>query len=200
MNSVLVRPRIADLLSTVLGVGLIVAGVLALSDQWPVGTAFMLIVAGGAALPLVQVPGKGRFARPVIFVAAFAVAMATPLYSDFIVHRQIAGAYRAAAQAAARLTEVAKQGGWPKAAADFPDKLDVYADGYSRDIQLKGCSGMSCMLVVTLTDHDYDTSIRSRHFALWTKDGGKTWTCGPTRLYPLAPKDLPTACESTGAH
>jgi len=86
-------------------------------------------------------------------------------------------------------------------AAEFPDKLEpIYSDGYSRDLQLKDCRGTSCALVVTLTDHDYDTSIRGRHFVLWTQDSGKTWSCGPTKLYPLAPKDLPEACQPTGAH
>lgn len=192
--------RITDFLATVAGIGVFAAGVVALVNDWPVGTAFMLFVAGGALLPFISVPGRGN--RPVIVVLAFAVAMATPLYSDFVVKRQIQGAYRGATEAAARLAEVAKQKGhWPSAPADFPDKLEpVQGDGYSRDIQVKDCRGASCTLVVTFTDHDYATSIRGRHFALWTKDGGRTWTCGPTRLYPLAPKDLPEACQPTGAH
>ena len=191
--------RVTDLLATLLGIGMIVAGGLALADQWPVGTGLMLFIAGGALLPFVRVPGRGS--RAVIVVLAFGVAMVTPLWSSFVVHRQVQGTYRYATDAAARLTEMAvKDGRWPSAAAGFPDKLEpVYRGAYSRDLEIKDCGGKSCTLIVTLTDHDYDTSIRSRHFALWTRDGGKTWACGPTKLYPLAPKDLPEPCQSTGS-
>ncbi len=192
--------RITNILAILIGVGLILAGVAALVNAWPVGMAFMLIIAGAALLPFIRV--RGRYSRTVIVVLAFSVAMATPLWSSFVVHQQVEAAYRAATDAAARLTELSqKDGRWPTAAAGFPDKLDpVYSDGHSRDLKLKDCGGESCTLVITLTDHDYDTSIRSRSFALWTQNGGKTWTCGPTALYPLAPKDLPDPCQSTGAH
>lgn len=183
-----------------IGIGLFVAGGVALAEQWPVGSAFMLFVAGGALLPFIRVPGRGS--RAVIVIFAFAVAMATPLWKSFVVHRQVQGAFRFATDAAARLTENSKQDGrLPKAAAGFPDKLEpVYDDSYSHDLKIKDCGGESCTLVVTLTDHDYDTSIRSRSFALWTRDGGKTWACGPTAIYPLMPADLPATCQSTGSH
>jgi len=175
-------------------------GGVALVEAWPVGSALMLFIAGLVLLPFIRVPGRGS--RTVIFILAFGVAMVTPTWKSFVVHRQIQGAYRFATDAAARLTEVSKQDGrWPAAIGGFPDTLGpVYGDGYSRDLKIKGCGAGSCTLVVTLTDHDYDTSIRGRSFALWTRDGGKTWACGPATTYPLSPKDLPATCQPTGSH
>lgn len=188
-----------DVLATLVGIAVIVSGVVALVENWPVGTALMLFIAGTVLLPFVRVPGRGS--RMAIFILAFGIAMVTPMWKSIVVHRQIHGAFQFATEAAARLTEMsAKDGRWPKVLAGFPDKLETASDdGYSRDLEIKDCGGVSCTLIVTLTDHDYDTSIRSRHFALWTQDGGKTWTCGPTALYPVTPQDLPEACRVTGS-
>ncbi|HEY1992658.1 MAG TPA: pilin [Gammaproteobacteria bacterium] len=184
----------------VIGIGLFAAGFVALMAAWPVGTALMLFVAGAALLPFFQL--RWRLPRLLVVAVALAVAAVTPMWKSLVVHRQVEGAMASVASAAARLRDTAQRdGAWPTAAAGFPDKLEpVHADGYSRDLMLKDCRGESCTLVVTLTDHGYDTSIRGRSFALWTRNGGRTWDCGPTARYPLAPKDLPEACQPTGAY
>ena len=186
---------VTDTLAALIGIGVILAGVVVVLEDGPVGSGLMLFIAGLVLLPYVPVPGRGS--RTVIFILALGVALVTPMWKSFVVHRQTQAAFRFATEVAARLTETsAKDGRWPRDAVAFPEKLEpVEGDGWSHDVAIRDCGGERCTLIVTLKDWDYDTSIRSRSFALSTLDGGKTWTCHPTGGYHVRPVDLPAACR-----
>ena len=197
LNAKKLTQRGIDLVATLLGLGVILAAVAVLFEDGPVGSGLMLFIAGLVLMPFIPIPGRGT--RTVVFILALGVAIVTPVWKSFVVHRQTQAAYRFALDAAAALTQASvKDGRWPEdLSGKLPEKLDLPGGGLSRDIRVAECYQEACTLIVTLTDEGYDTSIRSRSFALSTSDGGKTWTCHPTGGYHVRPVDLPADCRGS---
>ena len=191
--------RITDVLATLIGIGVILAGGAVLLEDGPVGSGLTLFIAGLALLPFIPVPGRGS--RTTIFIFALGYAIGMPVYDRSMVLRQTIPAVESARDTAAKLSEtVAKSGQWPDdLAAALPDKIQVDGDGWSRDVMLTDCGGARCTLLVTLTDARYRSELRERSFGLWTQDGGTTWECGPAGEHSVMPHDLPSSCRDTGS-
>jgi|GEM_PF-6725864 len=191
--------RAIDAVATVLGLGVAAIATVLLFEGVPLGASLPMLAAGLVLLPFIPIPGRGS--RTTLFILLLGYSIVMPVYQSMMLHRQTQAALEFATATATQLAQaVVKDGQWPTAAAGFPDKLDpVQGDGFSHDVEITDCGDVYCTVLVRLTDQRYDDEIRGRSFGLWTKDGGKTWSCGSAGEPSVMPVDLPSVCRSEGS-
>ena len=191
-------PRATHTLAAFVGFAVMALAVVLLFQEWPLGSALAVFVAGLVLLPFIPIPGQGS--RTALFILALAYAIFMPAWEARVVHRQTQAAFLSAADTAARLADTAvKDGAWhTEQAGALPDRIEVDGDGWSRDVMLTDCGGADCTLIVRLTDARYEPEVRDRSFGLFTHDGGRTWSCGSAGQRSVMPSDLPRACRDQG--
>ena len=132
----------------------------------------------------------------VVAIIGILAAVAIPAYQDYIARAQVSEAVNLLGSGKTPLAEYfADKGAWPGAASSV---MGNTSGKYTASIGLTGNSGQTIALVATMKASGINANVTSKMVALFTTDGGKTWTCTLSATYataPLDPKYVPGACR-----
>ena len=132
----------------------------------------------------------------VVAIIGILAAVAIPAYQDYIARAQVSEAVSLLGSGKTPLAEYfADKGTWPGAANSV---MGNTSGKYTSSIGLNNASGQTVALVATMKSGGINANITSKQVALFTTDGGKTWTCTLNTTYapqPLDPKYVPGSCR-----
>ncbi len=155
-----------------------------------------------SAAPSDTVLDRPRGRRPWWRIALLASALAgiiyallRPMYGDYADRAQVAEAVSLLIGArTALLEQYANTGAWP---ADLPGGPQVTSGRYTRSLAITrgGDRLPEIELTATLRDTGVDRRVAGKTVRLYTRDGGKSWTC---RAGTAPERSLPAACRDGG--
>ena len=135
----------------------------------------------------------------VVAIIGILAAVAIPAYQDYIARAQVSEAVSMLGSGKTPLAEYfADKGTWPGAASSV---MGNTTGKYLQSIGLNNASGQTVALSATMKSTGINANITSKGVALFTTDGGKTWTCTLNATYitaangALDPKYVPGACR-----
>jgi len=135
----------------------------------------------------------------VVAIIGILAAVAIPAYQDYIARAQVSEAVSLLGSGKTPMAEYyADKGTWPGAASSV---MGNTTGKYTQSIGLNSASGGTIALSATMKSSGINANVTSKGVALFTTDGGKTWTCTLTATYitaangPLDPKYVPGACR-----
>lgn len=136
-----------------------------------------------------------------VFFIGILAAIAIPQYQDYIARAQMAEAVELsnAARHQVHLYFIENKQ-WPQtlgtvyAPAASSTSIGRYVDSLQGIISPDGAYG----IVATMkTDEAINFGIRGKALEIWSRDGGKSWWCGPASTNPVDIKYVPAVCRDT---
>lgn len=136
-----------------------------------------------------------------VFFIGILAAIAIPQYQDYIARAQMSEAIHFATAARHPVHMYYEQNQhWPQNLADvYPpasqtDSVGRYVDSLRGVISPDGAYGI---IATMKTDETVNVSIRGKALEMWSRDGGKTWWCGPASDNPVDVRVVPEICRDT---
>ena len=121
------------------------------------------------------------------------VLVTLPMYGDYTHRSQASEAILLMGSARTPLAEYfAEQKKWPKSLEEL--KLDTRGK-YTQSVVISkgaGAAADELEMVATMKTEGVDRRVSGQSVRYATKDGGRTWVCGPVTMDP---KNLPAACR-----
>lgn len=135
----------------------------------------------------------------VVAIIGILAAIAIPSYNDYIARSQVSEAVSLMSGGKTPMAEYfADRGSWPSTPSSV---MGTVSGKYVQSIGLQGASGGTVALIATMKSSGVNTKVAGDKVAVYTTDGGATWTCatagvpGGDASPAVGDNYLPGACK-----